>query len=351
MYACIFDPSRSELSRSTLGSAALRWGVIGCLVLGVAACGSLGGEGGGDSNLPTRGVAPYAFWTEAGEELPDPTAEGLRPLLSASEGAGRVSAVSDGAAMWLYREEGTGSTWRLLRHRLLDGWNVGEVEEIIGLPSPPEASAWQPGVLRDTLGRWWLVTAGERLTWYRSTDGRQWTQDGSLPQIEGLTWRSPSPVVRGDERLVFAVIATGEDAGRVMGWREGASAWTEIGVVFGGGEGCLNTSGQPAPCWDRAGVDTLEVRPALTAVGRPLLRMWYSAANSGDVGFAASWDGMTWSRFRYNPTLRSGRHTLRWPTNAALRGGLYLYVERSARREETRVIGGRFLGTGATDEL
>ena len=54
--------------------------------------------------------------------------------------------------------------------------------------------------------------------------------------------------------------------------------------------------------WEKEGISGAEVRVEATATGRELYRMVYAGVGGG-VGFAASVDGVTWSRFAFNPVL------------------------------------------------
>ncbi|MDP6943400.1 MAG: hypothetical protein QF464_04560, partial [Myxococcota bacterium] len=101
-----------------------------------------------------------------------------------------------------------------------------------------------------------------------------------------------------------------------------------VGVALDAGLGCEDVTGQPETCWDAAGVGSPEVRPAITPAGRPVYRLFYSGlgATGLDLGFAASWDGVNFERFVYNPVVGSDAAE-RQPTNVRINDHYLLFFE------------------------
>ena len=79
--------------------------------------------------------------------------------------------------------------------------------------------------------------------------------------------------------------------------------WQRDGVVLSPPEECLDAFSEPETCWDAEGIVSPEVRLVSSATGRRLWRLSYSAGGEEGVGFAASWDGIEWTRFEFNPRL------------------------------------------------
>jgi hypothetical protein len=61
--------------------------------------------------------------------------------------------------------------------------------------------------------------------------------------------------------------------------------------------------------WERGSIGTFDVEQ-VEVFGAPFFQMWYSGAADGavghDIGTAASWNGVDWTRHPWNPVLRRG---------------------------------------------
>jgi hypothetical protein len=245
----------------------LKWWPLLC----VFGCATGGEAGGGGSELPNRGFSPY-------ETVQDGDAGVLRVVLEADE----PCAVADGDGVFLYLQVCDGDRCAIERRRADDGVHFGE-------PEPVRDDGRAPFATSD--GRLAYVTdAG-----FIAVDDDVSTHQGSAPSL-----------------TTDALYFVRDDAV----WR---AVGDEAVQVFGAAE-----SG-----WDRDGVADAEVRAETTATGRDQYRMVYTAVGGG-IGFAASADGTTWSRFAFNPVLEG---SARGPTNLRLgdRYALYFAVGRIER--------------------
>jgi hypothetical protein len=261
--------------------------VLALLVGVLHGCGAAGGPDGGGANLPDRGIAP---WTATDE---DPAIPGLDGLTVRHPTALGESVTGEGVALLAEVEGPDGpAIARLLRQA--DGDSFGAPEVLL-------ADARSPAAVRDGMG-------AMRLVWVEA-DGVIATgvlaEDTATPEIEavertGVPGESPSIALTAEGALVvFAV-----EGGRVVRFDLASPAAVE--EVLTPGEGCVDTSGEAATCWDASAIVDADVRRATTATGREVWRMVYTA-RSGDshaFGFAASWDGHRWSRYVWNPILK-----------------------------------------------
>lgn len=240
-------------------------GLLCVLLLG---CATGGAAGDGDTDLPNRGFVPYEEVRDADDRL-------VRVLDVPHEAP---CAVVEGAALWLYSASCVDEVCSIERARTEDGLSF----------EPPETvmeGARAPHVVRAG-GEWRMayVDAEGRIGVARG-DGR--TFHGAVTALSG-----EAPSLAG-EHLYFVREAAV--------WRAGADG-TGARQVMTGGEGCTDADGAPEKCWDAEGVADAEVRLAETATGRVVYRMVYTATGGG-LGFAASADGVRWSRFAFNPLL------------------------------------------------
>ncbi|MCB9729345.1 MAG: hypothetical protein H6744_15820 [Deltaproteobacteria bacterium] len=329
-------------------------------------CAALGGGGGGGENLPNRGIAPYVRVGGDDEETPLPYA------LEAEEPEAvelrEPSAVVVDAQVLLYVElrERVGGAASIARASSdASGTSFGPSEPVL---DPAEAPEWAdgrvgaPSVLR-TDGGWLLAFAygdGAGIGLARSQDGLHFDVDPQPalardPATEASV-DAPSLVRFGDQLvLLYEVLGVEEGAtrriDRALADGDGVS-FARAGTALEAGTGCFGADGAEDPCWDRAGVGSPELRVSRTATGRELLRLFYTgySGKRGDLGFAASFDGVTWSRFAFNPVVAE-KLDERGPTNVRF-GDIYLlyYVETgsgtahgiAAARDEAGVPSERF---------
>ena len=276
----------------------------------VAACGTLGGEGSdaadrGLEALPSRGAAGFA---DEGEVV-----------LARSEGAPAGSSV-------VRLPEGG---YRLVHARLTDGclaaatsadgrsWEPGAA-----LLCPEEA--WQGEALRDPCA---LVAKGAVRLWYGTADGAgigAATWDPASGGVEARADPVATPVSGGVLRKPHVVEAPGGalwmyvEVGRGGGIARHVSAddgatWSldPAGVVLAPAcapEAPAPACARPSPPFDADAVGDPFVRRVTSPLGRTLWDLWYVGREGGEaaLGFAGSFDGVAWSRYRDNPVLPSG---------------------------------------------
>jgi hypothetical protein len=112
-------------------------------------------------------------------------------------------------------------------------------------------------------------------------------------------------------------------------------AWERLGPVLEPGTDCVDVDGDPLACWDEAAVNDPEVRLALSGSGQAVFRLIYAgrAKQKSSLGFAASYDGLTFTRSLLGSILAGGTD-VREPTNVFFNGRYLLFYEEN-------VIGGR----------
>lgn len=283
------------------------------LAAAFAGCGTLGGDHGGGEELPNRGIIPYEKVTEGDA--------GLAFVVPAPEAArldGPSAVADDGVALFVAVREGERS--RVVRADSADGLTFGPTEDVLAADRPLAG----PSVLR-AAGRWHMAVTlddGAAIGHARSDDGRRFTLDAApLLAAEGPDEAGgidgPSLVADGEGfRLYYAARAEAGGPQRILLAVAGADLRFERrGVVLGPGADCVDFQGAAKACWDAESVGAPEVRRARTATGREVWRLFY-AGRRGDtsgLGFAASEDGLSWSRFAHNPVLGDGAE--RDPTN------------------------------------
>ena len=130
----------------------------------------------------------------------------------------------------------------------------------------------------------------------------------SVVEVEGQVWLYVSRTVDGITGLAVAK-ASGDGFGAVQ-------AVEVPGTVDG---------------WMPGEVGGAEVRRAVSGAGRVVYRLVYAGGRSGDVGFAASFDGMVWSPYAFNPALGDDADE-RAPSNVRLGERYLMYVARPQGR-------------------
>lgn len=335
--------------------------LLASLLLPAWACGGAGGPEGGGDNLPDRGASGYERVLPY--ELPDagpdaaPPADPPPPLVLAPDGddesLGGPSATLDGSLIVLYGARRQGERSALWRAESGDGGvHFTPTRDVLR----PEALGWTQGPLSAPSvvphdGRLWLAFAApeglglahsddEGLTFTPSP--QPWLTPEGPDEQGGIS--SPS-LVSHDGQLWLYYTALGappdEDTpapsviARALVNPDGSL--TRQGVVLGAGEGCTTIVGEPVSCWDLGGVKSLEVRVATTGAGRTVWRGMYVGLDSRGkevgLGFAASWDGATWSRHPFNPILNEGG-VEQEPSNLYLDAQYLLFFQdRTARVE------------------
>ncbi len=230
----------------------------------LASCATGGDAGGGGTDLPNRGFAPYERVVDAEEAtrlvLSDPDRTLGAPFARVEDG--RVA---------LYFEACDGDDCEIGRAESADGFEFSEPEYLLEGRAPY------------LVGERMVLVRGEAIV--EAKREGDWKVTRTL--LEGPGLGSPSFV---EGRLYYT---SGEGLHR-------ATADFEAGpVILGPAEGCVDTFGAPTVCWDAAPPAGAEVRQTRTAAGRTLLRLVYAARG---LGFAAS-EGEAWVRFAFNPAL------------------------------------------------
>lgn len=295
------------------------------LTVTAAACAAAGGDEGGAASLPERGVAPW-------ERIePDDEPFVLRPPPSSGLRYDEPAALVVDDQVRLYFDERGPDGARVLAADSADGLAFDAPREVLA-----DAQAPSPAIGPD--GRVWLAfaTADEgAIGLAASDDGLSFDVEAtSLTAEPDERLGGPSLIVVDDRLVVFYTTTTttttaeGDVVTSAIA-RASATPGAPLereGVVFEAGRDCVERDGAPAPCWDGGVVTSPDVRLAVTAADRRVYRLFYRGARgaSGDLGFAASWDGFAFSRYPFNPVVAE-RFDERAPSQVRLGDTFLLY--------------------------
>ncbi len=275
------------------------------------ACAALGGEDGGAANLPGRGIAGWV--PVATPEKPFVVGDVDTPLLG---GPSALLSEDGQVDLWLHRKNDDGTYDILHTSAATIDSGFGNAELIL-------RNGRDPSVVQHDDTYFMAYISPDGLILARSEDGRTFDP---IPTENLNPGTSPSliiePTPNGDRFTLFLtrdgnVLTTTAGPDLVFGPET---------TVFTPGTDCLDTDGTPEPCWDSGAITDAEVRLARTPNGRKVYRMFYAAGTSGptDLGFAASWDGIDFSRYAFNPVLALG-YTDTQPTTLAAKDRYLLY--------------------------
>ena len=255
-----------------------------------AGCAALGGDDGGSANLPDRGIGGWV-------RVVDPESPWVIGDLTAPRMAGPSALVVDARVVMILQRE-TGETATLVRvEGGLDGTSFGAPEALV-----PPISGREPSLGQASDGTFWLAYEGDDgLAFARSNDARTFS-DVASSGVDALA-EAPSMVIEGTEVHLWSA-----RDGRLFHQRAtlGETLAFDAAVeVFAPGEDCVDRNGEAAPCWDAGGIVDAEVRLATSPTGRKVYRMFYTGSGGrvARLGFAASFDGVTWSRYAFNPVV------------------------------------------------
>ena len=337
-----------------------RWllGLCGAL----SACGLLGADEGGAERLPNQGIYPYIpLGAEPQDELesdvldasiehveasrsvePQSAAWLVRP---AAEGAWRLSepsALRDAHRLrlfWELRDLDTERSQIMAAESLDGGLSYGPAEVVLdGTQGPAwlEQSVGAPAVIRAKDGTWQMAFefgARKGIAVATSEDGWRfsWPVEPSLSAEESDVGGvgSPSLVLLGSSRYLYFDRVADADESTVIALAidEGTGDFRRIGDVLSPGTDCAEADGTRERCWDASSVSHPEVRVGVTATGKRIFRLWYTGVErkKGALGYAASFDGVSWSRFAFNPIVADGARDYSQPTNVQGDNAYLLY--------------------------
>lgn len=281
------------------------------------ACAAQGGDDGGSANLPGRGIAGW----EPASQTPVLQSE----TAPAEVGGPTLIVTGDRVVVWFHQ-------------RNESGFEIRRAEA--PHPGPDEAFVFGASTLVLSDGRDPSLVAdpdhpgdpSRHLMAYSASDGlRLAALEGETPTPLAATLPtgiSPSLVVE-DGRLALYLIVGGALA---RSEETSPLTFSEPVPVLAPGIDCVDLAGEPEPCWDAGALVDAEVRLAQTPTGRTIWRVFYAAragqSGSTSIGFAASDDGLTFSRYAFNPVLATGNLTA--PASARLGDSYHLLTELRA---------------------
>jgi len=278
------------------------------IVIMLTACAAQGGDEGGGARLPNRGIAGWIVSGSIDEPFVIESGAGDAALFG-----GPSALVVEGEIVVWFHALGAGAPV-VRRAASPDGEAFGPATDAL-------AEARDPSVVCADDGAFWMAFADPEggLGLARSDDGRTFER----VTASGLPAGTEPSLVIDDRRFVLYAVVDGA----IVRAEAGADrAFGEATVVLAPGTDCADAFGVAEPCWDATALGGPDVRLARTATGRRVLRMMYAGRRgaTSDLGFAASFDGLTWSRYAYNPVVEQG-FSQESPSAIALPDGYALY--------------------------
>ncbi len=300
----------------------------------VLSCAQLGGLGGGDANLPNRGIVPYVA-----AELGDPPSPYI--LFSPIDDHIRYLEPYGMAVdnkVYLYVEErnlDTDTSTIVLATSTDNGETFTAPQPVLSTSDETLHPLSGPSLVcgTDTClmalgfgnGQGFLFAEGPAEGPFEIID--DWTIEIS-EDYEQNGIASPSIIRDGSGYAVFYHCRADVDSPYVIARANLGDTVSKVGVVLEGG--CPEDA-TLFDCWEPDGVQHPDVRVATTAGGQTIIRMLYRGrmGTSGSFGFAASDDGLLFEKFFANPILKSDQ-TIFHPTNVRLEDRYLLFFTRSA---------------------
>lgn len=264
------------------------------------ACAAQGGGEGGADNLPDRGISGWE------RSATDPTRPFVLSVDDALLGGPSALVTADTVVVYGHRKLTDGS-FELFR---TDGDATGAsfAAPVALTSAPADGSSGLPLAGRDPSivhvdGVFWLayVSPDDAIVVATSSAGIAFQPIATTGLSAARS--APSLVVEGARVRLY--LATGTTLVHTEAPRGDTLAFGPEVEVLRPGVDCVDPSGEAEACWDEDAIVEAEVRRATTPTGGSVYRMFY-AANAGgdsDIGFAASYDGVTFARFPYNPVL------------------------------------------------
>lgn len=252
----------------------------------LSACAAEGGGEGGADNLPDRGIAGWSA-----------TGDAETPFVLGGDGARLASpsaiVVGDRVRVYAQRESDDGPVLVMAEGDGID----------FAAPTELGLAGRDPSVTLSD-GLFWLTFVGDddAIAIATSSDGLAFERLAPTGLAPERT--APSLVIDGDALHLY--LSTGTTLVHTEAPRATLAFGPETEVLAPGVD-CLGRDGEPEPCWDRGAIVEAEVRLARSGAGTPVYRMFYAARaqpqGASDVGFAASYDGLSFSRYAFNPVI------------------------------------------------
>ena len=291
---------------------------LAVVTLAFLGCASQGGEDGGGDHLPDRGITGWQ------RDAADPdTPFALGDLAGPALGGPSALVVQDRLFLYGHRALLTGDLELFCAEA--DGESFLDPVVLVSDGAPLKGR--DPSVVFED-GTTWLafVDSAGAVALAISTDGIAFR----ALAITGIALDRTAPSLVLDGPRVRLYLSTGTTLVHTEAPREALAFQAET-VVLTPGLGCTDPRGDAKPCWDEKATVEAEVRRATSPTGVTVYRAFYAGRASGDsdLGFAASYDGLTFSRFAYNPVLTGSFDELS-PTSV-IAGGRYLLFWQEAR--------------------
>jgi hypothetical protein len=309
----------------------LAFSVVALSALAIAslpACAALGGEDGGADNLPDRGIsgwlptatatAPYTLGSVDGPVLGGPSA--------------LVDPTTSRLVLWFHQRDtdGTFSIHRTSAPQIPTPLSPAPTSPDTAEPVPLATftfdaptlvldDAKDPSVVRLGDGRYLMayLDASSLVRLATSADGLTFSDQPAtgLPTdaraSPSLVLSAPtSPASSSPTPTTSPVSLYTVDIATNALMRQTADldfAFSSELTVLTPGVECVDLDGEPEPCWDETAITDAEVRLATSPTGRPLLRVFYAGRRTSttSLGFAASHDGLIFSRYPFNPVVEA----------------------------------------------
>jgi len=279
----------------------LRFALIGLTTALFTACAAEGGPDGGADNLPDRGITG---WVRSATDNAKPY---VLTVDDALLGGPSALVVADKVVVYGHRAFADGS-FDLFR---AEGDATGAT---FSTPVALGIAGRDPSV-SIVAGVYWLAylaTDSDTIVIATSPDGTTFTP----LTTSGIAADRAAPSLIVEDARVRLYLSTGTTLVETEAVRSEALSFGPEVEVLAPQTGCIDASDKPKECWDQGAVVDGEVRRAHSPDGSVVYRLFYRGKVGGDtdIGFAASYDGVTFARFPYNPVL-TGSPDERSPTS------------------------------------
>lgn len=306
--------------------------VLFCIVhfICLAGCAQLGGREGGADNLPSRGItgyeatslgdggSPYVLQPTGSLAFSEPCAivreERVHLYVE------NVNQIGDAGSVVLFISEDGGESF-------------GEPVVVASTTPIPSAKVSAPSVSCNGDACTMVAMAGDPAAMYIARGPAKgpfvWQDEPILLPTENFEAggiSSASAVVENSRILVYYTARENADSPPVIAGAliHDDGTVEKFGALLAPATDCTSPMGAPVACWNQDGVLEPEVRIATTGADRKVYRMFFTGMSNGDasLGFAASWDGFTFSPYAFNPVLEGGKSQ---PTNLRVGERYLLY--------------------------
>lgn len=284
---------------------------LGLAALALTACGQAGGTEGGADNLPSAGLGPFS---KAEEPLLSVVGIDYRHPISGRDASGQLHLFA------VRRDVAAGVESAIERFRVSEG--RAESTGVLISSSDPLLGGEELGALTSSAGPLTgscLLFGPASASWIAKLDLTADLDAAGTPEVLDL---EPTPATFEISTDKVSPVALAEQAGQQVLYvllderALGRLVQSDGQWRFDPQRPLLVPSGEDPSTdtiWDRDLIRGATLRRGTTATGRIIWRLWYTGGRSTvsggideGIGFAGSFDGITWIRAAANPLIRVG---------------------------------------------